>query len=103
MIHDAEAAIAESVKRLFPSLSKEEAMASMLLERAQRNFIKYQAQVKYFETKYNSTFTEFRQLTLESDPKPEQEQDYFDWELATTAVDDMNQEIKKLSLILDQE
>jgi len=78
-------------------------MASLLLERAQRNSIKYQAQVKYFETKYNRTFTEFRHLILESDPEPEQEQDYFDWELATTAVEDMRQEIENLSLILDRE
>jgi hypothetical protein len=85
----------------FPSLTKEEAMVSLLLERAQRNSIKYQAQVRYFETKYNLPFTEFRQLTLESDPEPEQEQDYFDWEMATTTVEDMRQEIEKLSQLIE--
>jgi hypothetical protein len=102
MLPDAEAVVADSAKRLFPGLSKDEVLASLLFERAQRNLIKYQSQARQFETKYQISFYEFRQLVVVGEPGEEQEQDYFDWELAVTGIEDMKTELGRLGEILDR-
>ena len=71
-------------------------MAELLLERAQKNLIKYQVGARQFETKYGRSFDAFRQVILSTEPPFEMEQDYFDWELAVTAIGDMQREIQRL-------
>ena len=93
---NATAILENSARRLFPNLSLDQALAELLLERAQKNLIKYQAMARQFETKYHQDFETFRQRVLESEPTGEMEQDYFDWELAVTGIADMTEEIKRL-------
>jgi len=88
--------IEASARRLFPNLSLDQAVAQMLLERAQKNLIRYQAMTRQFQEKYAMEFPDFRQKIQASSPSAEEEQDYFDWELATTGIEDMNAEIDKL-------
>lgn len=102
MIPNAQAVVADSAKRFFPGLSKDEALASLLLERAQRNLIKYQSQARQYETKYQLPFDEFRQLIVESEPGEVEDQDYFDWELAVTGIEDMRLEFDPLSEFHEQ-
>lgn len=89
-------AVQTSLKRLFPGRSLEEVLTTLLLERAQRELIKYQSQVRHFQAKYNRDFATFREKILSSDPDPETEQDYFDWELAETRCEEMRAEIAQL-------
>lgn len=91
--------IESSAKRLFPNLSPEQAIVELLLERAQKNLIKYQAMAREFEKKYERDFEAFRKKILASRPKAEAEQDYFDWELAVTGIADMQDEIKRLKVL----
>jgi len=91
--------IESSAKRLFPNLSPEQAIVELLLERAQRNLIKYQTMAREFEKKYERDFETFRKKILASKPKSEAEQDYFDWELAVTGIADMQDEIKRLKAL----
>jgi hypothetical protein len=69
------------------------------LERARKNLIKYQTQARQLESKYKRPFADFRQWILNSEPSAEVEQDYFDWELAVTGIQDMTQEIKRLRVL----
>ena len=92
-------AIESSAKRLFPNLQPEQAIVELLLERAQKNLIKYQSAAREFETKYAQKFEPFRKKLLSSKPDSETEQDYFDWELAVTGVADMQDEIKQLKAL----
>jgi hypothetical protein len=85
-----------SIRRLFPNLSPEEAIAELLFERAQKNLIKYQTMNRQFQAKYQKEFDAFRSIVLSSEPSFEVEQDYFDWELAVTGISDMEAEIKRL-------
>ncbi len=85
-----------SARRLFPDLSIEEALKKLLLERAQKNLIRYQVSARQFQTKYAVDFDIFREKVLKSEPSPEEEQDYFDWELAITGIEDMKKEIDQL-------
>jgi hypothetical protein len=93
------AAIESSAKRLFPNLNPEQAIVELLLERAQKNLIKYQSAAREFESKYNQNFETFRKKILETKPDSATEQDYFDWELAVTGAADMQDEIKRLKAL----
>jgi len=92
-------AIESSAKRLFPNLQPEQAIAELLLERAQKNLIKYQTAAREFETRYAQTFETFRKMILSSKPDSVTEQDYFDWELTATGIADMQNEIQRLEEI----
>ena len=92
-------AIETSAKRLFPNLQPEQAIVELLLERAQKNLIKYQSAAREFESKYAQIFESFRKKILSSKPDSATEQDYFDWELAVTGIADMQDEIKRLKAL----
>ena len=85
-----------SARRLFPDKSLDHILAELLLERAQKNLIKYQTMARQFREKYDKEFATFRQEILKSEPESEVDQDYFDWELAETGIQDMEEEIKRL-------
>jgi hypothetical protein len=85
-----------SIQRLFPELDADEVLVKLLLERARKNLIKYRTMARDFETKYSADFETFRHRTLGSEPAFEAEQDYFDWEMAVTGIDDMQEEIARL-------
>ena len=88
--------IQASAQRLFPNTTLDQVFVELLLERAQKNLIKYQAQARQFETKYHQDFESFRQTVLRSQPDFETEQNYFDWELAVSGIADMEKEIERL-------
>jgi len=90
------AVLKTSARRLFPDKTLEQALAQLLLERAQKNLIKYQSMARQFEAKYDKSFKDFRQQVLNSQPAFDVEHDYFDWELAITGIDDMKKEIERL-------
>jgi hypothetical protein len=90
------ATIQASAQRMFPNLSLEQALTALLLERAQKNLIKYQTMVRQFEAEYGQDFETFRQTVLHSEPPFETEQDYFDWEMAVSGISDMEEEIRRL-------
>ncbi len=91
--------IESSAKRLFPNLSPEQAIVELLLERAQKNLIKYQSMSREFQKKYEKDFEAFRKKILATKPVSSTEQDYFDWELAVTGIADMQDEIKRLKAL----
>jgi len=90
----------QSVERLMPSRSFEESLAKLLLLQARRNLLKYQTMDRCFRKKYQSTFEQFRAERLSSPMPFEVEQDYFDWELAITGLDEMREEIERLEEFL---
>ena len=95
-------AVQTSAQRLFPDLSLDQVLAELLLERAQKNLVKYRTMARQFEARYSQDFAAFRYQVLHSEPSPEIEQDYFDWELAVTGSADMEEEIQRLSSLAHQ-
>ncbi len=53
---------------MFPNLSLDQVIAELLLERAQKNLIKYQVAARQFEAKYGRSFDAFRQMILNTEP-----------------------------------
>ena len=91
--------IKSSARRLFPNLPPEQAIVELLLERAQKNLIRYQTMAREFKKKYAKDFVSFRKEILASKADSISEQDYFDWELAVTGIADMQEEIKRLKAL----
>ncbi len=91
--------IESSTRRLFPNLTPEQAIVELLLERAQKNLIKYQTMTRQLKSKYKMEFETFRKKILSTKPDSVTEQDYFDWELAVTGIVDMQDEIKRLKAL----
>ena len=89
-------ALQVSAQRLFPEQDLDQVLAELLLERAQKNLIKYRAMAPRFEAKYRQAFEGFRLEVLDSEPGFEEEQDYFDWEMAVTGIAEMQEEIRQL-------
>jgi hypothetical protein len=100
---DTTALIEASARRLFPTLDRDQAFAELLLERAQKNLIKYETLARQFEEKYRQDFESFRHKILNSEPDFETEQDYFDWELAVTGAAEMREEIGRLKELISNE
>ena len=59
-------ALESSAKRLFPNRKPEQAIAELLLEKAQKNLIKYQSMTRQFQEKYQAPFETFRKKMLEA-------------------------------------
>ena len=91
--------IESSARCLFPNLTPEHAIVELLLERAQKNLIKYKTMGRQFQAIYGLEFEEFRKVILSGQPDSATEQDYFDWELAVTGIADMQAEIKRLKAL----
>ncbi len=63
----------------------------LLRERNKHNFSK-----KTFEKKYDMTFDKFEESCKGKKLEYEKEKDYFDWDMAVTALDDINGKIEKM-------
>lgn len=88
--------IQASMKRLFPNASVDQALVELLLVRAQKNLVKYRSTARQFESRYGQSFDQFRAAVLRDPSAAQMEQDYFDWELAVTAMADTEEEIAQL-------
>lgn len=101
MTIDTNPLLVASARRLFPDLEPDEVLGQLLMERAQRSLIKYQSLRQQFEVRYGVNFETFRDQILSTDPSFEEEQDYFDWEMAVTGIEDMTAEIEQLHSVLE--
>jgi hypothetical protein len=59
-----------------------------------RKKTKYLFMVRNFEKKYGMKFKEFEQKNKKKKMDYETEKDYFDWDMALTALEDIKEEIK---------
>lgn len=59
-----------------------------------RKKTKYLFMVRNFEKKYGMKFKEFEQKNKNKKMNYETEKDYFDWDMALTALEDIKEEIK---------
>ena len=89
----------ESLSRLEPAKDTDESLRKLLVAKARSDLIKYEVMVKNFSKKYSMDFYEFKESKLMQEPPFEVEQDYFDWELAITRLDEIREELGKLELL----
>jgi hypothetical protein len=82
------------------NISKKENTIDAIKELIMRELIrkknKYMFLVKSFEKKYNMEFEGFEKLYKEKKMDYEKEKDFFDWDMAVTVLEDIEEEIKEI-------
>jgi hypothetical protein len=66
----------------------------LLKQELMRKKTKYLFMIKIFENKYRIKFKEFEQKIKNKKMDYETEKDYFEWDMAVTALEDIKEEIK---------
>ena len=89
-----------ALERLEPTGDYNLSLAKVLLTHARRNFVKYHLMNRNFEKKYGMNFSEFAASGFMKEPPFEVEQDFFDWDMSTTGMDDLRQEITTLEELI---
>jgi hypothetical protein len=73
-----------------------ESLNEILKNDLTRRMKKYKIMLKHFEQKYNLDFDAFETSHKNTDMKAEIEKDYFDWDMAVTAIEDLEDELRSL-------
>ena len=88
--------LAKKIRKITSKEIIEDGVKDLLISKSRAELIKYDTIIKEFEKKYGTTFDNFKNSrdlhNLESDV----EQDFFDWEMAVTIVDELKEELRKL-------
>jgi hypothetical protein len=74
----------------------EESLKEILKNEIQRNLKKHMLMIKHFERKYNMDFETFEQKRVTKDSPHELERDYFEWDMAITLIEDLEEELTQL-------
>ena len=82
-------ALVDSIKRLEPAPSIKQSLKNLLVSRSRSELIKYTLINRNFERQYKTDFHTFRISEQMKEPSFEVEQDYFDWELTVTKIEEM--------------
>ena len=90
--------LVESLEKLEAGMKPNDGIRKLLIDKARKELIKYDLINRNFEDEYRMTFFEFRDSDLMKKPSEDIENDYFDWEMTVTILDDMRKEIEKLEI-----
>lgn len=74
----------------------EESLNEILKNEINRKIKKYLLMVRHFERKYNTDFDRFEAMNKDTRMDYETEKDYFDWDMAVTALEDLHTELTQL-------
>ena len=94
--------ILNSIGKIEPERSLDKSIIRLLEREIVKRITKYGLMIHGYENKYRMTFDEFERKTRESKHAFAEEQDYYDWDMAITASEDMEQELKKVRLHLEK-
>lgn len=90
----------ETIKNEIISLTKKDnvvdGIRDLVNHELERKRNKYLFMIKHFENKYGMSFEGFEDKTKGSKMDYEKEKDYFDWDMAVTALEDVENEIRGL-------
>lgn len=91
--------ISEKLEKELINVTKKESMVDAIKELVRRELIrkknKYLFMMRNFEKKYSLTFEEFEKK-YKTKMNSEVEKDYFDWDMAKTASEDTEEELKEI-------
>jgi hypothetical protein len=90
----------EIVKSLELSDDMNISLAKLLEKEIQRALAVYEHMAENFRTQYGMTFEEFAHSALMQEPSFGMEQDYFDWEMATTLIQDLREKLVHIYKVL---
>lgn len=93
-------ALPEKIQKELIKITKKEDTVDAIKELINREIIrkknKYMFIVTNYEKKYSMKFEEFEKAYKDKKTNSEVEKDYFDWDMAVTVLEDIEDEIKVL-------
>ncbi|HIC90706.1 MAG TPA: hypothetical protein EYP21_01310 [Syntrophaceae bacterium] len=90
------AKILEVIGKAEPSLSPEKGIAKLVERELIKRISKYTWMIQNFKKKYGCSFEEFEAKIQQAKPDFANEQDYYDWDMAITAIEDLEKEYRKI-------
>ena len=81
--------IKEAIAHLDPNGDFGEGVARLYKEKIFRDTVKYELMIKNFKKKYKMDYHSFKEKVKNEDVTFEEEQDFFDWDMAITAIQDL--------------
>lgn len=92
----------DRVIQLDPSGNINRAVASLLLMKNRRDLVKYELMCKNFQQKYRTNFSIFKEeISQKAETDYQKEQDFFDWDMAITTIDELKEEINYLQRFVE--
>ena len=76
--------------------SLEESLNEILRNEIQRKIKKHRLMITHFERKYNMDFDNFEEKRVTKEMPYEIERDYFEWDMAITLIEDLEEELSQL-------
>lgn len=92
------ATLLEVLVKLEPGEDLDESLRKLLLEKARNILIRYRLVDQGFQKEYGEGFFRFKVSDRMARPSFKVEQDYCDWELAVTMIEELEDTLKLLSL-----
>jgi len=90
--------LSENLQKELINITKKEDVVGAIKELLHRELLrkknKYTFMVKNFEKKYHMKFEEFEWKYKDQKMEYETEKDYFDWDMAVTALEDIEEELR---------
>ncbi len=74
----------------------EESLNEILRNEIQRKIKKHMLMIKHFERKYDMDFEDFEEKRVTKEMPYEIEKDYFEWDMAITLIEDLEEELAQL-------
>ena len=92
--------IKDNVKSILMKHSRKDSIEGSLNEilknEIQRKIRKNMLMINHFERKYNMKFETFEEERVTKEMPYEKERDYFEWDIAVTLIEDLNEELVQL-------
>ena len=92
----------ETIEHLEPADDINLSLGRLLKHQIEHNLAIYEQMDLNFSSHYGMPFNEFASSDLMTEPSFSVEQDYFDWELATTMVKKLRKDLAKVYSIVDK-
>lgn len=91
-------ALEQGIKHIYPNITPEESLEKIVLSEIKRKLLSFEVIDKQYKRKYEMEFEEFFKNTIE-DKKPsfDEEEDYFNWEMAVTGIKELTKELENVA------
>lgn len=91
-----DATLLELLSKLEPGGNVDDSLRKLLLAKARSGLVKYRLLDQEFHREYGTDFVSFKSSERMKQPSSRVEQDYFDWELAVTMIDELENVLRIL-------
>ena len=88
----------QGIKHIFPDATLEESLKDMVMSEIKRKLLSFELIDNQYKGKYKMKFEEFFKNVIENKkPSFDEEEDYFNWEMAVTGIKELTKELNNIT------